>query len=147
MPKRSAGLLLYRRTPGLEVLLALPGGPLHAGKDVWSIPKGEYTDDEPPLAAALREFEEEVGHPAPDGEPVPLGEVTQKSGKRVLCWALEGDVDVSTARSSTFTMRWRGRVQQFPEIERVAWFAVEAARARIMPAQEPYLDRLLEALA
>ncbi len=114
---------------------------------MWTVPKGEYGGDELPLAAALREFAEEVGHPAPVGDPLPLGEVTQKGGKRVLCWALEGDVDVTTARSNTFTMRWRGELREFPEVERVAWFAVDDARPRIMPAQEPYLDRLLAALA
>ena len=146
MAKPSAGLLLYRQRSGLEVLLALPGGPLHAGKDIWTLPKGEYDETEEPVQAALREFAEEIGFPAPSGEPLPLGEITQKSGKRVLAWALEGDLDADLARSNTFPMLWRGRRQEFPEIERAAWFDLDEARLKIMPAQEPFLTRLAELL-
>ncbi|MCU1593165.1 MAG: hydrolase [Frankiales bacterium] len=146
MPKRSAGLLLFRRTSGLEVLLAHPGGPLHANKDVWSVPKGEYTDEDP-LAAAYREYTEEIGSAPPEGRPLDLGEITQKGGKRVVAWALEGDLDVSTVRSNLFGMQWAGRWQEFPEIDRAAWFPIPTARAKILPAQEPFLDRLLDQLS
>ena len=144
MAKRSAGLLLFRRTPdGLEVLLAHPGGPLHARKDVWGLPKGEYTDDEEPRAAAYREYAEEIGHAPPDGDPLELGEITQKGGKKVLAWAVEGDLDPALVQSNLFGMTWQGRWQEYPEIDRAAWFPLEAARAKILPAQEPFLDRLL----
>ncbi len=146
MPRRSAGLLLFRRTAGLEVLLAHPGGPLHAHKDVWGLPKGEYSDDEEPLAAAYREYGEEIGVARPDGEPLPLGEITQKGGKRVVAWALEGDLDTTQVRSNTFGMSWQGRWQEFPEIDRAGWFTVAEARRKILPAQEPFLDRLQDAL-
>lgn len=147
MPKRSAGLLLYRLVPDspgprVEVLLAHPGGPLHARKDVWSVPKGEYGDDEQPLAAAYREWAEEIGHPPPAGEPIELGEIVQKGGKRVVAWALAGDLDPATVVSNTFTMTWQGRRQEFPEIDRADWFDLAAARAKILPAQESFLDRL-----
>ena len=145
--KRSAGLLLYRRRSGLEVLLAHPGGPLHATKDVWTVPKGEYTPEEEPLAAAYREYAEEIGSAAPAGPTYPLGEIIQKGGKRVVAWALEGDLDVATVRSNLFGMRWQGRWQEFPEIDRAEWFAVPQARVKLMPAQEPFLDRLVELLA
>ncbi len=146
MPKRSAGLLLFRRTPGLEVLLAHPGGPLHARKDVWTVPKGEYGEDEDPLSAAYREYGEEIGHAPPAGEPLSLGEVTQKSGKRVLAWALEGDLDPAQVQSNMFGMTWQGTWQEFPEIDRAQWFDLETAAVKIMPAQLPYLARLAAAL-
>ncbi|MCW2601620.1 MAG: hydrolase [Frankiales bacterium] len=147
MPRTSAGLLLFRRTPGLEVLLAHPGGPLHARKDIWGVPKGEYTDEEEPLAAAYREYTEEIGIAPPDGEPLPLGEITQKGGKHVLAWALEGDLDTTQVRSNTFGMQWQGRWQEFPEIDRAQWFPLDEARRKIRAAQEPFLDRLQAALA
>jgi predicted NUDIX family NTP pyrophosphohydrolase len=144
MAKRSAGLLLFRRGPsGIEVLLAHPGGPLHAHKDIWGVPKGEYPEEEEPLVAAYREYAEEIGHTPPDGEPIALGEITQKGGKKVLAWALEGDLDPATVSSNLFGMVWQGRWQEFPEIDRAEWFSVEAARVKIRPAQEPFLDRLL----
>jgi predicted NUDIX family NTP pyrophosphohydrolase len=139
--KRSAGILLFRRTPAVQVLLAHPGGPLHAHKDVWTVPKGEY-DDEPPLTAAYREFVEELGHPVPQGPALDLGEVVQKGGKRVVAWAVEGDLDPGTCVSNTFGMTWQGRWQEFPEIDRVEWFDLEAARTKINPAQVAFLDRL-----
>jgi predicted NUDIX family NTP pyrophosphohydrolase len=126
----------------LEVLLAHPGGPLHAHKDVWTLPKGEYGDEEDPLAAAYRECAEEIGLPPPKGTPLPLGEITQKGGKRVLAWALEGDLEPRQVRSNLFRMRWQGRWQEFPEVDRAQWFALEPARTKILPAQEPFLDRL-----
>ena len=147
MVRRSAGLLLFRRAQGIEVLLAHPGGPRHARKDVWTVPKGEYTDDEGPLAAAYREFGEEIGVPAPAGEPLPLGEITQKGGKRVLAWALEGDLDVTQVRSNLFGMQWQGRWQEFPEVDRAEWFDVPTARRKIRAAQEPFLDRLQDLLS
>src|SRR5437868_6997484 len=115
--RRSAGLLLYRRKPDLEVLLVHPGGPFFAGKDVWGIPKGELNSLEEPITAAYREFAEETGFPPPKGTPIPLGEVVQRGGKHVLAWALEGDVDVADLVSNTFRMPWRGRVQAFPEVD------------------------------
>ena len=145
MPKRSAGLLLFRRQPRLEVLLAHPGGPLHAGKDVWTLPKGEYDDGEPALVAAYREFEEELGIPAPQGEPLPLGEIRQRSGKLVTAWALEGDLDTGTVVSNTFSLTWPpggGVSRDFPEVARAQWFDLASARLQLLPAQVPLLDRL-----
>ena len=149
--KRSAGILLHRRAEdgALEVLLVHPGGPVWAKKDAgaWSIPKGEVDDDEDPRAAALREFAEELGSPPPDGDLVDLGEVRQRGGKIVIAWALEGDTDADAARSNTFTMEWpprSGRMREYPEVDRAAWFALDAARERILPAQAPLLDRLAE---
>jgi predicted NUDIX family NTP pyrophosphohydrolase len=152
VPARSAGLLLYRFTAdGLEVLLAHPGGPFWAKKDqgVWSVPKGEYDEGSDALEAARREFGEETGLRIPAGEPWPLGEVTQRSGKRVLAWALEGDLDLTGAVSNTFEMEWprgSGRLAQFPEVDRVEWLLLDLALAKILPAQAPFLERLLQAL-
>jgi predicted NUDIX family NTP pyrophosphohydrolase len=149
---RSAGIVLYRgRADSLEVLLVHPGGPVWARRDAgaWSIPKGEYGDDEEPLAAARREFEEELGLPAPDGEPLELGEIRQKSGKRVLAWALAGDLDAERIQSNTFSMQWpprSGRMQEFPEVDRAQWFAPAQAREKLNPAQAPLLDRLAHIL-
>jgi predicted NUDIX family NTP pyrophosphohydrolase len=148
MPARSAGLLLHRDRTGVrEVLLVHPGGPFWARKDLgaWSIPKGEYGDGEMPEAAALREFEEELGSPAPAGERTPLGEIRQKNGKRVVAWALEGDLDADAIASNTFELEWpprSGRTATFPEVDRAAWFALEEAREKINPAQAAFLDRL-----
>jgi predicted NUDIX family NTP pyrophosphohydrolase len=147
--KRSAGILLHRRgDDGLEVLLVHPGGPFWAKKDLgaWSIPKGEHDDAEEALECALREFEEETGSRPDAGELADLGTVRQKSGKVVHAWALEGDLDADAIRSNTFTMEWpprSGRTSEFPEVDRAAWFAVEAARERINPAQAAFLDRLM----
>jgi len=149
VPKRSAGLVLFRQREGdeIEVLLVHPGGPFWAKKDLgaWSIPKGEHADDEDPLAAARREFAEELGQAPPDGEPVPLGEVRQKGGKRVVAWALEGDLDPATVASNTFEMEWpprSGRLQEFPEVDRAEWFSLEEARRRILEGQIPLLEAL-----
>jgi len=152
--RRSAGVLLYRRTAngGLELLLAHPGGPLFARKDAghWSIPKGEIEPGEAPIDVARREFEEETGHPVPDGSPIDLGEIRQKGGKYVVAWALEGDLDPAAAHSNTFPFQWpprSGRYIQIPEIDRVEWFAPDEAKARIKETQIPFIDRLLGILA
>jgi predicted NUDIX family NTP pyrophosphohydrolase len=151
--KTSAGLLMFRRSPGgeLQVLLAHPGGPYWRNKDdgAWTLPKGEYQVPEEPLAAARREFAEETGFEA---HPpfAPLGEAVQKSGKRIQAWAVAGDCDPSQLRSNTFEMEWpprSGRLQDFPEVDRVGWFDMAAARRKIIPAQAVLLDRLAAALA
>jgi predicted NUDIX family NTP pyrophosphohydrolase len=148
MPKQSAGILLYRREPtGIAVLLVHPGGPFWAKKDLgaWSIPKGEYGGSEDPLAVAVREFEEETGLRL-EGEFRALGEIRQAGGKRVLAWALEGDIDPAAIRSNTFELEWppkSGRKQVFPEIDRAGWFAPEAAREKINPGQREFIDRLV----
>lgn len=146
--KLSAGLLLYRRTDqGIEVLVGHMGGPFWSRKDAgaWSIPKGEYDDHEDARAAALREFEEELGSPAPAGTPVPLGEVRQSGGKVVTVFALEADFDAETAVSNTFEMEWpkgSGTMASFPELDRVAWLDLETARTKLVKAQADFLDRL-----
>ena len=143
--RRSAGLLVWRRGTTLEVLLAHPGGPLHAKRDVWGIPKGLPEGDEELLTTAYREFEEELGIPAPEGNPVPIGEIVQKGGKVVTAWAIEGDVDVTALSPGLFEMEWpprSGRMQRFPEIDRAEWFAVDVARTKMLEAQQPFLDRL-----
>ena len=150
---QSAGLLLYRRRPdGPEVLLVHPGGPFWARRDegAWSLPKGECEPGEEPLAAALREFEEELGMAAPESGWHDLGSVVQRGGKTVRAWAGEGDLEVSDIRSGTFSLEWpprSGRRQDFPEVDRAAWFPLEAARERLLEAQRPFLDRLAEILA
>jgi predicted NUDIX family NTP pyrophosphohydrolase len=149
----SAGILVYRASGGrLEVLLAHPGGPLFEKRDNghWTIPKGEPDLDEPLLDAARREFVEETGQPLPEGALIELGSITQKGGKVVYAWAVDGDLDPETARSETFELEWpprSGRIQSFPEIDRVAWFDPDEARRRIKDTQIPLIDRLVEALA
>jgi predicted NUDIX family NTP pyrophosphohydrolase len=150
--RRSAGLLLYRlRGGGPEVLIGHMGGPFWAKKDegAWSIPKGEYDDAEEPLAAARREFEEELGSPPPDGEALALGEVRQSSGKRVTAWAIEGDFDASEIHSNTFEMEWpprSGRTEPFPEIDRAEWVDLPAARRKLVKVQVALVDELERAL-
>ncbi len=150
MAQRSAGIALYRRTDsGLEVLLVHPGGPIWSRRDrgTWSIPKGEYEPGEDPLAAAKREFGEELGVAPAEGRLDDLGEVRQKSGKLVQAWALEGDLDSGAIRSNTFELEWpprSGRIQQFPEVDRAQWFTLAEAREKINPAQVPLLERLEE---
>ena len=153
MTRRSAGILLYRRTADgvVEVLLGHPGGPLFATRDegVWSVPKGEFDDGEAAWDVARREFEEETGHPAPAGEPIDLGEIRQKGGKLVVAWALAGDLDPEAARSNTFEFQWPPRSGTWitiPELDRVQWFAPDDARRRIKETQIPFIDRLVEAL-
>jgi predicted NUDIX family NTP pyrophosphohydrolase len=146
--RTSAGFVLWRRREGhLEVLLGHPGGPYFARKDAghWTVPKGEANPDEDMLAVARREFAEETGHAAPVGPPAALGAIRQGSGKVVMAWAVEGDLDPDTAKSNTFEMEWpprSGAIREFPEIDRVAWFDPGEARRRIKPAQAPFLDRL-----
>src|SRR3954469_24322218 len=147
MAKRSAGILLYRRTRGLEVLLVHPGGPYWAKKDLgaWSIPKGEHDEGEDARACAIREFTEETGGAPSPGELEDLGTVKQKAGKIVQAWALEGDLDAENVRSNTFSMQWpprSGQMREFPEVDRAQWFPVDQARERINPAQAVFLDRL-----
>jgi len=148
--KRSAGLLLFRRREGrTEVLLGHMGGPLFAGKDAgaWTVPKGEYGPEEPAWDAARREFREELGIEPPDGEPIALGEVTQAGGKVVTVWAVEADPDLAGFVPGTFRMEWpprSGKVQEFPELDRVAWFGIARARALVVAAQSTFLDRLAE---
>jgi predicted NUDIX family NTP pyrophosphohydrolase len=153
MARRSAGILLYRSGPdGPEVLLVHPGGPFWAKRDdgAWSIPKGEYEDGEDPRAAALREFEEEIGSALDaTGELVELGDVRQRNRKVVTAWAAEGDVDASAVRSNTFAMEWpprSGRTQEFPEVDRAEWFSLARARDKLIEAQTAFLDRLEERL-
>jgi predicted NUDIX family NTP pyrophosphohydrolase len=147
----SAGVLLYRRHGGLlQVLLIHPGGPYWARKDegAWSIPKGEYADTEDALAAARREFTEETGFAA-EGSFLPLGAVNQRSGKMVHAWALEGDVDPARLRSNMFRMEWppkSGLQQEFPEVDRAAWFDPATARRKLIPGQVPLVDTLVALL-
>ena len=134
------------------MLLAHPGGPIWAKRDagVWTIPKGEIEEGEDPWAVALREFEEETGHAAPDAASIDLGEITQKGGKVVVAWALEGDLDPATAQSNTFPFQWppnSGSYITIPEIDRVEWFSPDEARTRIKDTQIPFIDRLIEALS
>ncbi|MFD7699682.1 NUDIX domain-containing protein [Streptomyces caelestis] len=147
---RSAGLLLFRHTgQGVEVLLGHMGGPFFARREsgAWTVPKGEHGPGEPAWEAARREFQEELGLPPPDGEALPLGEVRQSGGKTVTAWAVEADLDPATVVPGTFAMEWpprSGRVQEFPELDRVAWFPLERAREVIVGAQAAFLDRLAE---
>jgi predicted NUDIX family NTP pyrophosphohydrolase len=150
--KRSSGLLLYRRDgAGIEVLLAHPGGPFWLNRDAgaWSIPKGEVEPGEEELDVARREFHEETGHPSPAGPCLSLGEVRLKSGKFVMGWACEGDLDSRTAISNTTTVEWPPRSGlriTIPEVDRVEWFEPDEARRRLNPAQAAFVDRLLERL-
>ncbi|MER6225753.1 NUDIX domain-containing protein [Streptomyces sp900105755] len=149
-PRRSAGLLLFRHTgEGVEVLLGHMGGPFFAKKDAgaWTVPKGEYEPDEPAWDAARREFQEELGLAPPDGEAIDLGEVRQTNGKIVTAWAVEADLDPDTIAPGTFVMEWpprSGRIQEFPELDRVAWLSPDRAREVIVKAQAAFLDRLAE---
>lgn len=140
---------MYRRgAQGLEVLLVHPGGPFWARKDLgaWSIPKGEYSEGDEALAAAIREFAEETGtHPR--GELRPLGELTQPGRKIVTAFALEGDFDPTTLKSNTFELEWppkSGRRATFPEVDRAGWFSLETARTKILLGQREFITRLLE---
>ena len=152
MPRRSAGLLLYRRTRegDVEVLLAHPGGPAWANRDLgaWTVPKGEFdAGEEEGLAVARREFEEETGHPPPDGAAIELGEIRQKAGKRVIGFALEGDFEPADILPGTFELEWpprSGRRQAFPEVDRVAWFDLATAAAKIVRGQVALLERLAQ---
>jgi predicted NUDIX family NTP pyrophosphohydrolase len=148
---RSAGILLYRRRVGsIEVLLVHPGGPFWRKKDLgaWSIPKGEYAQGEEPLAAAQREFEEEIGMRLA-GNFISLGELVQRGRKIVTAFALEGDFDPAQLKCNLFELEWpprSGRRQSFPEVDRAQWFAPAEARRKILPGQSEFIDRLLSAV-
>ncbi len=149
--KHSAGLLPFRRAKGTaEVFLVHPGGPFWARKDegAWSIPKGEFAEDEDPLEAARREFAEETGF-ALQGEFVPLGELKQAGGKRVTAWAVETTFDAAAMRSNLFSMEWppkSGKMREFPEVDRGGWFLPEEATRKILKSQAPFLEALWERL-
>lgn len=151
----SAGILVYRYMPdnSVQVLLAHPGGPFWARKDTgaWSIPKGEYQPgQEQPVAAARREFSEELGLPAPEGPMIPLESVRLSSGKTITAWAVEAEIDPSAITPGTFEMQWpprSGKVAEFPEIDRVEWFDLPTARTKLSTGQLPFLDRLAAHLA
>jgi predicted NUDIX family NTP pyrophosphohydrolase len=149
--KQSAGILLYRQNPALEVFLVHPGGPFWAKKDAgtWTIPKGEFLADEPALDAAIREFHEETGVRL-KGHFRPLSPIRQQGGKRVYAWALAGDLDPDQLVSNTFELEWprgSGRMWTFPEVDRGGWYTPDAARAIINPAQIAFLDELADILA
>jgi predicted NUDIX family NTP pyrophosphohydrolase len=149
--KQSAGVLLYRRNPeGLQVFLVHPGGPFWKNKDagVWTIPKGEFTNQEPALDAAIREFREETGHTL-TGPFQPLSPIRQKGGKRVFAWATPGDLDPTKLVSNTFELEWprrSGKQQTFPEVDKGDWFPLPVARNIINPAQIALLDELEETI-
>jgi predicted NUDIX family NTP pyrophosphohydrolase len=152
MPKRSAGILLFRDRGGrLEVLLVHPGGPFWANRDegAWSIPKGEFAEGDDPLAAAKREFTEETGF-APSGTPFRLEPLRQPGGKVVYAWAVRGDLDAAAVRSNTFSLEWppnSGQRREFPEVDRAAWFTLAEAGRRIAPGQAGFLVQLQELFA
>jgi predicted NUDIX family NTP pyrophosphohydrolase len=151
MPKRSAGILMYRQHGAEpEVLLVHPGGPFWKNKDLgaWSIPKGEYSDAEDPLTVARREFEEETGL-RPLGRFLPLGELVQPGRKIVTAFALEGEFDPATLQSNTFELEWpprSGRTASFPEVDRAQWFSPADARCKILKGQSEFVTRLLKAI-
>jgi predicted NUDIX family NTP pyrophosphohydrolase len=156
--KLSAALLVYRHAASsgssdleLQVLIAHMGGPFWARKEdaAWSVPKGEYEPPEEPLAAAVREFEEEMGSPPPPGPYLELGDVRQPSGKIVTTFAVSGDFDLATFSSNLFTMEWprgSGRLQEFPEMDRAGWFDLDRAASKLVKGQVPILHALTEAL-
>ena len=150
---RSAGILLHRERGGThEVFLVHPGGPYWAKKDLgaWSIPKGEFDHGENPLDAAKREFLEETGFEPPEGPFAPLGAIGQPSGKVLEAWSARGDCDPAALRSNTFSLEWpprSGRKQEFPEVDRAAWFGLEEARRRIVKGQRGFLTDLERSLA
>jgi predicted NUDIX family NTP pyrophosphohydrolase len=152
MPKQSAGLLVYRgEGASLQLLLVHPGGPFWAKKDdgAWFLPKGELEPEEEPLAAARREFREELGLDPPSGSPLPLGTVKNKGGKSIHAWALFGDLDLSAFRSNTFQLEWpprSGQRRDFPEVDQARYFTVEDATRKLHLAEQPLLARLLELL-
>jgi predicted NUDIX family NTP pyrophosphohydrolase len=149
MPKQSAGVLLYRKLNNvLQVFLVHPGGPFWKNKDdgAWSIPKGEYESDEDPLAAAKREFYEETGQYI-DGEFIALKPIKQKSGKIVLAWLIEGDIDAANIRSNLFELEWppkSGKMQPFPEVDRAGWFTVDEAKVKMNAGQVGLVEELAQ---
>ena len=150
--KRSAGILLYRLSAEApEVLLVHPGGPFWEKRDAgaWSIPKGEYGEDEDPQDCARREFAEETGTELPPGALADLGSVRLRSGKQVRGYAAEGDLDAEAILSNDFEMEWpprSGRREAFPEVDRAGWFGLDAAREKLNPAQSAFIDRLVKLL-
>jgi predicted NUDIX family NTP pyrophosphohydrolase len=148
VPKKSAALLPFRYNGDtLEVFLVHPGGPYWAAKDngAWSLPKGEYGDNEEPIAAARREFSEETGFTA-TGEFLPLDSARQKSGKVITAWAFRGDFDAAQLQSNLFSMEWpprSGTIQSFPEVDRGAWFSIEMAQTKLINGQRPFLRTLV----
>ena len=152
MKKLSAGLLVYRQSDGgVEVLIAHPGGPFWSKKDLgaWSLPKGEYQEDEDALTAACREFAEEIGRPAPEGQFIDLGEVKMKSGKLVHGWAVAGDLDATKIKSNTMSIEWppkSGRQTEFPEVDKAEWFDLTSAAQKLHPVQAEFIQRLAEQL-
>lgn len=152
MKKQSAGILLYRVTKkGPQVLLVHPGGPFWAKKDMgaWSIPKGEFPEDEELLTAAKREFAEETGTPAPEGDLIPLGTTKLSSGKVIHAWALPGDLNAGTVKSNTFAVEWpprSGVMQEFPEVDKAAWYLLDEAKVKIHKGQLPFIEALAEHL-
>jgi predicted NUDIX family NTP pyrophosphohydrolase len=148
---RSAGLLLFRRRPQLQVLIGHLGGPMWSRREeaAWSIPKGEYGPEETALQAARREFTEELGLPVPEAELTDLGTVTQSGGKQVSVWAIEADLDLDQVVLGTFELEWprgSGRIRQFPELDRLAWCTPDEARPRLIAGQRAFLDRLAQQL-
>ena len=149
--RKSAGILLYRLSNGLvEVMLVHPGGPYWKNKDAgsWSVPKGEFTN-EAPFEAACREFKEETGYDVPPGKPLTLAPVKQNSGKTVVAFAIEANLDVSTVTSNTFKMEWppkSGKWIDIPEVDKAAWFSLDEARVKILAGQAPMLDELITLL-
>lgn len=149
----SAGLLVYRHgSSGTEVFLVHPGGPFWTHRDlaVWSLPKGEVCEGEEALDTALREFAEETGQPAPAGPYLPLTPVKQAGGKTVQAWCVEGAVDAAAVRSNTFTLEWpprSGKLREFPEVDRAAWFSLADARVKLNAAQAAFIDQLEALLA
>lgn len=147
MPKQSAGILLYRINKGvLQFFLVHPGGPFFKNKDEggWSIPKGEFINDEEALPAAIREFKEETGFDV-DGHFLMLKPVKLKSGKKVYAWGLEGDIDIAKIASNTFEIEWpprSGKMKAFPEIDKGQWFTSAEAKLKLNPAQAPFIDEL-----
>ena len=152
MAKQSAGILLYKVVDQImQVFLIHPGGPFWKNKDagVWSIPKGEFTDAEKALDAAIREFEEETGI-KPSGEFIALTPIKQKSGKIVYAWALQSDIDASKIVCNTFTMEWppkSGKFQSFPEADKADWFSVADAKQKINPSQAALIDELIQKIS
>lgn len=152
MKKQSAGIVLYSVTKNKpSVLLVHPGGPFFAKKDAgaWSIPKGEFNDPEVPLDAAKREFSEELGLPLPKGELTSLGSVKLSSGKTVYAWALQGEIDPAQMKSNTFKLEWpmkSGTIREFPEVDKAAWFSLDAAMIKINKGQVPLIQTLADQL-
>lgn len=148
MKKQSAGILLYRVTKkGPQVLLVHPGGPFWAKKDMgaWSIPKGEFPEDEEPLTAAKREFSEETGTPVPEGELLSLGTAKLSSGKVIYAWALPGDLNAASVKSNNFAVEWppkSGVMQEFPEVDKAAWYLLDEAKVKIHKGQLPFVETL-----